>query len=632
MLGALNKYIAVFLTGFVVTYLLTPWVRKLAIRVGAVDLPNERRPHKWPTARGGGAAVFIGVQAACLMALVYPWPKLSGGLDWSWWQLFALASLVLFAVGVVDDVRGLGPWPKLAGQVFAALLVWLGGIRFGSLFGMELPPFLDFLFVLVWIVAVINAFNLIDGLDGLASGLGIISASGLCGIFVLYQQPGNVLIMLALIGACVAFLRYNLHPASIFLGDTGSMFIGFTLAVVSLQTFNKSTFVLSLTIPMLVLGVPIYDALLAIWRRSVRLWLNNNQPGGVGKRGGLMQPDLDHLHHRLLKMGMTTRGVATFLCIGNAVLVISGLAITTFKSHASGIFLIVLRHLALIELRDTGTALLGGLRRPAHATLKALAYPVWDMFWLAGSVALAMWLFEGWKVDFWHAWFLDLPVWVTPTFSLLAISDTYVTVWSRARMRDVVKLVFMLGVGLVLSLGIALLIDPYNDVQKWLIRAWFVAGVSHPAIVGSRIIYRLIEELVSWSRARGEEAGERKRVVLYGAGGRCWLFLRERALNNSGRADGRAIIGIIDDDPALRGQTAYGCKVFGGVKDLAKLIGPNQIAGVVVTANLTPEARTALQQAAAEKGIQVSEWNYEERPIELQAIVPGRIAEEVQLP
>src|SRR5258708_36172318 len=116
-------------------------------------------------------------------------------------------------------------------------------------------------------------------------------------------------------------MRYNLHPASVFLGDTGSMFLGFMLGVVSLQTFTKSTFFLSMTIPMLVLGVPIYDALLAIWRRSVRMWLNGGRPIAERKRTGIMQPDFDHLHHPILRSGVGTRHVATILCVVTAALV-----------------------------------------------------------------------------------------------------------------------------------------------------------------------------------------------------------------------------------------------------------------------------------------------------------------------
>jgi UDP-N-acetylmuramyl pentapeptide phosphotransferase/UDP-N-acetylglucosamine-1-phosphate transferase len=275
-----------------------------------VDVPNARRAHQHPTARGGGVAVVIGAHAACLLVLLFPWPDFAGGLDFAWWQRFALASLVLFVVGVIDDVRGMKPVVKLAGQIGAALVMALTGTRFGALLGHQLPPALDCVLVVIWLVAIINAFNLIDGLDGLASGLAVISGLGLCGILLLQHLPGDVLILLGFVGACLGFLRYNFHPATIFLGDTGSMFLGFTLGVIALQTFNKDTFLISLTIPLMVLGIPIYDALLAFWRRSARLWSDER---GDGAKRGIMQPDLEHLHHRLTKSGLSTRRVAGFL-------------------------------------------------------------------------------------------------------------------------------------------------------------------------------------------------------------------------------------------------------------------------------------------------------------------------------
>src|SRR6202044_1377914 len=216
----------------------------------------------------------------------------------------------------------------------------------------------DCVLVVVWLVAIINAFNLIDGLDGLASGLAIISALGVCGILVMQQIPGEVLPLLGFIGACLGFLRYNFNPASVFLGDTGSMFIGFTLGVVSLQTFNKNTFLISMAIPIMVLGVPIYGALLAIWRRSVRSFVSGKSAGGAKR--GIMQPDVEHLHHRLTQSGLSTKRVATFLYVLNGGLVTFGLSLMLFQSHAAGIFLIALlvgayvlmRQLAVIELRE----------------------------------------------------------------------------------------------------------------------------------------------------------------------------------------------------------------------------------------------------------------------------------------
>jgi UDP-N-acetylmuramyl pentapeptide phosphotransferase/UDP-N-acetylglucosamine-1-phosphate transferase len=620
MFDDFEKYIVAFLTALVVTYLLTPLIRELACRFGVVDLPDERRPHKHPTARGGGLAVVLGVNAACLVALAFPEGTRPGGFDLHWWLGFAPASLVLLVVGLADDIHGLKPWKKLLGQTLAAVLIYLSGTRFGSLLGYQLPPVLDGILVVVWIVAVINAFNLIDGLDGLAAGLTIISATGLCGVLVLGHLSGAILVLVALAGACLAFLRYNFHPATIFLGDTGSMFIGLVLGVVALQTCTKNTFFLSLAIPMLVLGVPIYDTLLAIWRRSVRRLVNGQEPASTGKRPGIMQADLDHLHHRLLKSGLSTRRVATILCIMNGGLVGFGLLMATFKSHAYGIFLlallaavyVLLRRMAVIELRDTGKVLLTGLRRPTHSQLKALAYPVWDMVCLAGALGIAMWIFEPQKARFWHAWFLDLPIWVTPTFSLLAISRTYLTVWTRARVLDVLMLVFTLQAGLLLSLGIALLIDPYN-ASNWLLRVLLIGALAHPAIISVRVFYRCIEEIVHFLKSTSDPNADTERVVLYGAGGRCQLFLKERSFNDSQSFDGRTIVGLIDDEPSLHFNWVHGHMVLGGLRDLPQLIPRHRIGGIVITATLKPEARASLQELARQHHLHLSEWCFENR-------------------
>jgi UDP-N-acetylmuramyl pentapeptide phosphotransferase/UDP-N-acetylglucosamine-1-phosphate transferase len=631
MFGDFDKYLLVFLTGLLVTYLLTPQVRRLAIRFGVVDLPDARRPHKRPTARGGGVAVVLGVHAACLVAVLFPWPSMAGSLNFAWWEKYALASLVLLVVGVIDDVRGMKPLVKLGGQAAAALIMWFSGVRFGQLLGHDLWAPLDCALVVLWLVAIINAFNLIDGLDGLASGLAIISAVGVCGIMVMQQVPGEVLLLLGFIGACLGFLRYNFHPASIFLGDTGSMFIGFTLGMVSLQTFNKNTFLISMAIPFMVLGVPIYDVLLAVWRRSVRAWVSG-QSGQSGAGSGIMQADTEHIHHRLARSGFSTSRVATFLYGLNGALVTIGLTIMFFQSRAAGIFLIALlagvyvfmRQLAVIELRETGSALLMGLRRPGHSTLRALAYPVWDMLWLAGSLAMIMWAVEGQRVDFWHTWFTELPVWVTPTFSLLALSRTYVTHWPRARLRDVLMVMFWLQAGILLSLGLALIIDP-DSVSQSLVRAILIIGISHPVIVASRLVYRCLDELVFWLRRQGDGSGELERVILYGAGVRAQLFLKDRALKIVKQPDGRNILGFLDDETGLHFQWVYGFKVLGGSRELPGLIERQKIGRVIIVSELLPQNLAAIHEIAARTGIKLSEWRPKEQevsPLETERFHP----------
>lgn len=337
-----------------------------------------------------------------------------------------------------------------------------------------------------------------------------------------------------------------------------------------------------------------------------------------------MTADVEHLHHRLANAGLSTRRVALVLCITNAVLVVLGLLLTTFRSHDSGIFLlallgfvyVLLRHMAVIELRETGRVILTGLRRPSHSMAKALVYPLWDALCLAGSLALAMWLFEPPREDFWHAWFLDLPIWVTPTFCLLAVSRTYVTVWTRARILDVLMLIFTLQAGLLLSLGIALLIDPY-DSSQWFLRTLVVAALGNGAMISSRVFYRCVEEGILYLKSNGDVGAGPDRVVLYGAGGRCQLFLKERGFHNSSSFDQRTIVGLIDDEPALHFKWVYGHMVLGGGGDLSQLIAHHRITGIVVTAKLRPESMVAVLDLAAQHGLSISEWRFESRVLDV---------------
>jgi FlaA1/EpsC-like NDP-sugar epimerase len=234
------------------------------------------------------------------------------------------------------------------------------------------------------------------------------------------------------------------------------------------------------------------------------------------------------------------------------------------------------------------------------------------MLCLAAALAFGMWMFEPTKVGFWHTWFLDLPIWVTPTFSLLAASRTYVTVWTRARTLDVLMLLFTLQAGLLLSLGIALLIDPLN-APRWFLRALVVAAVGHATILCVRVFYRCVEEMVLYLKSKRDLSKGVERVLLYGAGGRCQLFLKERGFNDSRSFDGRVIVGLIDDEPTLHSKWVYGHMVFGGREDLPRLIPKLRITGIVITATLSPESFAAVQEAALESNISLCEWRFEQR-------------------
>jgi FlaA1/EpsC-like NDP-sugar epimerase len=238
------------------------------------------------------------------------------------------------------------------------------------------------------------------------------------------------------------------------------------------------------------------------------------------------------------------------------------------------------------------------------------------MVWLAGSLALIMWVVEERRVDFWHTWFVDLPIWVTPTFSLLALSRTYVTYWPRARLRDVLMVLFWLQTGILFSLGLALVIDPEQG-SKWVLRAVLIAGISHPIIMASRLIYRCIEELVLWLKRQGDTAGETERVLLYGAGVRAQLFLKDRAMKVAKNPDGRNIIGFADDEKALHFQWVYGFLVLGGLKELPLLIDRKKVGRIIIVSELLPENLAVIQEITACKGVILSQWKPEEHEVVL---------------
>ncbi|HFI0469097.1 TPA: glycosyltransferase family 4 protein [Streptococcus suis] len=299
------KYIMVIISTIVVAAVVTPLVRFLSFRVGAVDNPNARRINKVPMPSAGGLAIFIAFTLASLVFL----PRIVTHVNYHGTYLhyilpLILSSLIIIITGYIDDVKELGPAPKMFGIVLAATLIWFfTEFHFDSFkipFGGPLlifPSWLSFFLTVLWIVAITNAVNLIDGLDGLVSGVSIISLTTMGIVSYFFLHDSNIFLTLTifiLVAAIIGFLPYNYNPAIIYLGDTGALFIGFMIGVLSLQGLKNSTAVAVVT-PMIILGVPITDTVVAIIRRKLS-----------GKK--ISEADKMHLHHRLLSLGLTHRG------------------------------------------------------------------------------------------------------------------------------------------------------------------------------------------------------------------------------------------------------------------------------------------------------------------------------------
>jgi len=303
----LNTYLLLFIIALCSSLILTPLVRRLCERYGWLDEPREeRRVHRKATPRLGGVAVALSMLLA-LTALFFVDNLVTRSLWAERSRMFAsLAPAVLvFFVGVYDDLFGIRPRHKFIAQGLAATIFFaLGGrieILSAPLAGaVKLPAVISFALTVLWIVAITNAFNLIDGIDGLAAGAALFASFVMIAVSIIIGHPFVAAPALALAGALVGFLRYNFNPASIFLGDSGSLFIGFMLATLSVQGTQKASTAVAVAIPLLAFGLPIIDTSLTLLRRF------------VGWRP-LFQGDREHIHHKLLARGWSQRRVALAL-------------------------------------------------------------------------------------------------------------------------------------------------------------------------------------------------------------------------------------------------------------------------------------------------------------------------------
>ena len=270
LLDKLTPFAIAFFAALALTLVLTPIVREVNRRLGMVDKPDPRRINKVPIPRGGGVALFLGLFGSFIVYILATGSRWVGsGVGTHPVRVTALAG-ILFLIGLADDKWSLPPKLKLLGQIAVAFATWFwGGLGFSTLWP-ALPPAVDCILTVFWIVGAVNAFNLIDGLDGLASGIALIATLGMAGSLMFVGKPDQTLFHFAFAGALVGFLRYNYNPASVFLGDSGSMLIGFLVATLPLATQTPNSFLVSVGVPMLAMGVPIFDTSLAILRRSIR--------------------------------------------------------------------------------------------------------------------------------------------------------------------------------------------------------------------------------------------------------------------------------------------------------------------------------------------------------------------------
>lgn len=352
------EYGVLFAVAAVVTIALTPLARKLAIKLDAIDYPSARRVNMLPIPRMGGVAIFGGILAALAVAgfgvYAFGWvdPFIDyNGIEVSYWGVL-LGMVLIFLVGAVDDVVDLNPKAKMLGQIVAACVVAGSGLLFSSIHNPFGEGYIEFGWVaypltVFYLVAFANVINLIDGLDGLAAGITGISAITILLFAVLTGRFDAVLFSVILVGVCAGFLKSNFFPASIFMGDSGALLLGFSLGVISLFAVARSALFVSLLVPILAAGVPILDTFFAIVRRK-----REHRP--------IDEADKGHIHHRLMRAGFSQRATVLIMWAWTALLAACGVIITWADNLVRiPIFLIAcaVTAYAIVKLRLLGDAL-----------------------------------------------------------------------------------------------------------------------------------------------------------------------------------------------------------------------------------------------------------------------------------
>ena len=586
---------------FVLALVLTPVVAALARRYGVVAKPKTDRWHKKPTAMLGGVAIFLSVLI----------PNLFLVPDTTYEYVIIRASTFLFVVGLVDDLIHLKPYQKLIGQVLGAAYV--------VYYGLSLPwtrsPLINMALAIFWLIAITNAINLLDNMDGLAAGIAIIAGGFLALSFVNTGQYTDAVILLCFASALLGFLIYNSNPASIFMGDCGSMFVGFFLAssaLVNVSGGRSRSFLPVLAVPILVLFIPIFDTTFVTILRKLS--------GRAASQGGR-----DHTSHRLVALGMSERH-AVWMLYGFAALsgvlavVVQRVKLDVSLAAIAG-FTILLTllgvYLSGVKVYDE-TADEQALKGKAlYAFLIDVSYKrrIFEVLLDLVLIILAYW--SSYAIKFgpfsaspqWKLFIRSIPIVLFVKMSAFLVMGVYRGLWKYTSIDDLIvfaKAVMLSSIASVIIILFTLRFEGFS-------RAVFVIDgvLMFFFLAGSRMAFRLFRQVLP---AAGNPNG--RRVLIYGAGDGGELLLRE-LMNNRDLA--LSPIGFLDDDPAKSGKLIHGFRVFGGNGDLGSVCDQQQVDEVVISSLKMTDARVEeVVRCCAEREIVVKRMRITMETLELQ--------------
>lgn len=564
----------------VLSFLLTPVARWLAGAVGAVDMPDARKIHRSPMPRLGGLAVLCAF-ALVLVAARARWLPSVIDLPEALWTGVALGVIPVAAISFLDDVRGVRARWKALVHVGAALIAVKAGVVLNpEIHFMGEPIRIGLLAVplsILWIVGVTNAFNLVDGLDGLSAGLALISSVSLSVAFLMAGERAVAGAVLVLAGALVGFLPYNLYPAKIFLGDTGAAAVGFILACFALKGGSTLSAGFATVLPILVLGVPVAETLISIARRLL---------GRLGKqKSGVFDADRDHIHHRLLGIGLDHRRAVYVMYGVGASLAAIGLISLFVTARQAALLMVALLLAAFIGIKRLGYDEFAFVRRglvlrvyEAPVVKTSLFAVFFDMVLVGASYYIA----RGLKFEIWTLKYPSLETTTLVALLLLLSVGTffafglYRSTWSLASLDAMVRCAAAAGTSAFLAWGLApRFTDGKASATLFGIYALVVSGM----VCGSRISYRLLQHQAWKASVEGEP------ILIYGAGQGGAASLRELRSNPEWRM---RPVGFVDDDPSLQGRLVSGMLVVGTIEDLESLLMRYEARGLAVASRKIP--------------------------------------------
>lgn len=608
-------FILCFLVSAILSLLLTPLAMRLAFVIGAVDKPDKRKIHKGVMPRLGGVAAFISFGFTLVLAhFLFPHLRLAEVIAKGDWQMVAASFAIILALGVCDDIWSLKAGQKFLVQLLAGSLVYVAGFRilqitdpFGG--GLLSLGILSYPLTVLWVVGITNAFNLIDGLDGLASGIALIAGLTITAISVFHRDVETATVSLAFVGAVFGFLRYNFNPARIFLGDSGSLFLGFTLAVLSIESSTKGSTAFSVIVPLLVLGVPIMDTMLAMFRRILKSSLPGERSSGVtpGKKlHSMFLPDKRHIHHQLIERGLSHRDAVIVLYIVSCAFGLCAFLVTAGSLNTSLLLIAVavviefgVRKLGYREMAFIKNGLL--LKFYSRAFLDSAApQVVLDTLSVFAAFLLAHLLTapDHLSAALWRLWAFAIIIVATIQLFAFIFGGLYkrdVSLFGLGDLVQILKSAFggVVGTAIVFA-ALPIFPDRMRIGEFVALDFYFLTTL----VVGSRFAFHALNYVFH------REPIEGRRSIIYGADRNGLITLQSLIAQSGGR--GISPAGFLDDDPKLEGRFLDGYPIYGGHWKLEGLIRRMNVCEIVVASqSLNPLVLVRITKTANECGIPI---------------------------